>query len=260
MIVRLIMKRGFYLGLVFSAGLILCSQSAQAEYYWPNGFYAAGGGVFGYSLFRLNGTLVGSSEATLAKSKFKNGAAGFGVKLGYVPKTVPFYLEVAYSNFGNFGIDANPLFLTTTPVVPAYNNVTSKLKVENLFANGYYNIPLYPKFWPYIGAGIGRTKLKTSITATNATGGSLVVSHSNTNAAFQAIVGVNIKAMNNVLVYLAYHFMDLGKAQWGPWSSGADQTTLRSKQIFMHQAEVGVKIFLGNQTPYQPPTLMSDED
>lgn len=254
------MKLRFCLGLVLSAGLIFCSQSAQAEYFWPNGLYVAGGGVFGYSLFRLTGTLAGSSTAQLAKTKFKDGAAGFGVKLGYVPKSIPFHFEVAYSNFGNFGIGANPLFLTTIPPVPTYNNITGKLKIETLFANGYYNIPFYPRCWPYVGVGVGRARHKTSITATNAAGGSLGVSHTNTNTGFQAIVGINIKAMNNVLIYLAYHFMDLGKTQWGPWSSGADQTTLTSKQVFVHQGEFGVKIFFGDQTPYQPPTLMRDED
>ncbi|MGD9107660.1 MAG: outer membrane beta-barrel protein [Gammaproteobacteria bacterium] len=253
------MKLRFCLGLALSAGLILCSQSVWAEYYWPNGFYVAGGGVFGYSLFHLDGTLTGSSTATLAKNKFKDGAAGFTLKVGFMPKPVPFQFEVAYSHFGNFTFNVNPLF-STTGSVPTYNNIASKLRIETLFANGYYNIPFYPKFWPYVGVGFGGARARTSLTATNAAGNTLKVIHSKTNTAFQAIAGVNIKAMDNVLIYLAYHFMDLGKAQWGPWSSGADQTTLTSKTIFMHEGEVGVKIFLGDQTPYQPPTLMRDED
>ncbi|MGD9152796.1 MAG: outer membrane beta-barrel protein [Gammaproteobacteria bacterium] len=253
------MKLRFYLGLVLSTGLILCSQSAWAKYYWPNGLYVAGGGSFGYSIFRLNGTLAGSSTATLAKTKFKDGAAGFALKVGFMPRSVPFQFEVAYNRFGNFSFNVNPLF-STTGSVPAYNNITSKLKIETLFANGYYNISFYPKFWPYVGVGLGGSKARTSLTATNSTGNTLSAVHRKTNTAFQAIAGVNIKAMNNVLIYLAYHFMDLGKAQWGPWSSGADQTTLTSKTIFMHEGEVGVKIFLGDQTPYQPPTLMRDEE
>jgi len=249
------MRTIFRLGLILLFGLILCSKSAFAEYYWPNGIYAGVGGVYSFTLLRLNPTVDGTSGPILTKGKNKRGAAGFNVRLGYSLKTAPFHFDVAYNRIEHFNYDANPVF--STPSI-TYNNIDSKLVVQSLFVNGYYDMPFYNKLWPYVGIGVGPTSNKTSLTATNATGGTLKVTHTSHAMAFQGTVGFNAKILNNVVLYVAYHLMDCGKAQWGPWGSGTSRATLKSSELFVHQADAGIKIFLGNQTPSQPPELITD--
>jgi len=249
----------FRLGLVLLIGLMFYSQSAFAgtswtQYYWPNGIYVGAGGAFSYTFFRVNPVNMGGTPV-LIKGKGKSGTAGFNVRVGYVPKTMPFHVDVCFNYLGKFHYNASPVFLT--PVI-TYNNITSDLSSQAVFVNVYYDMPLYNKFWPYIGVGVGQARNKTSLTATNAAGNVLKVDYKESNIAFQGTIGFNVKVMKNVLLYADYHFMDLGKVQWGPWGTGANRATLQSSGFFVHQGEVGIKIFFGDQTPYQPPLLIND--
>jgi opacity protein-like surface antigen len=253
------MKMVFRFGLVLLIGLIFCSQSAFAEaswtqYYWPNGIYIGGGGAFGYTFFRMNPYGMGGTPV-LIKGKGKTGASGFSLRVGYVPKAMPFHADIIFSYLGKFHYNSTQVFFT--PII-TYNNMTSDLSSQFYFVNVYYDMPLYKKFWPYIGVGIGQARNKTSLTATNAAGNALRVDYTKRNLALQATIGFNVKVMKNVLLYADYHFMDLGKAQWGPWGTGANRATLRSSELFVHAGEVGIKIFFGDQTPYQPPLLIND--
>jgi len=251
------MKIVFRLGLILLCGLALFSQSVFARYNWPNGIYFGPGVVGVYTFFRVNGSTVGTPNPTLTKGKTSAGAAGFTSRLGYAFKKFPFQFDVSYKRIGDLSYDSSQVF---SSISPTYNNVTSNLTAVTWFVNGYYNIHFSNKVLPYIGVGVGKTKNKTKLTATNSSGGTLKVDHTISNVAYQGIVGVNFKVANNVLLYVAYHFVDLGKAQWGPWGSGSNRATLKSNNILVHEGEFGIKVFLGDQTPYQPPELISDTD
>lgn len=249
------MKAIVRLGLVL--GLIFCSQATFAEaswthYYWPNGVYVGAAGVFGYTFFRVNATLNSATTPVLYKSKNKTSTAGFNVRVGFAPKTMPFHFDMFFNYLGRFHYNSIPVF--TTPSI-TYNNLTSNLSSEAIFVNAYYDMPLYNKFWPYIGVGVGPAWNKTSLTATSATG-AIKVDHTKNNIAMQGTIGFNVKVTKNVLLYGAYHFIDIGKAQWGPWD--ATRATLTSDNIFVHQGELGFKVFFGDQTSYQPPELVND--
>lgn len=251
------MKMIFRLGLIV-IGLIFASQAAFAEvswthYYWPNGVYVGAAGAFGYTFFRVNGALNSATIPVLHKNKNKTTTSGFNVCVGFAPKTMPLHFDVFYNYLGRFHYNSSPVF--TAPLI-TYNNLTSDLSSEAIFVNAYYDMPLYNKFWPYIGIGVGQARNKTSLTATAASGSALKVNHTNSNIAMQGTIGFNVKVMKNLLLYGAYRFIDIGKAQWGSWDS--TNATLKSEDIFVHQGEFGFKIFFGDQTSSQPPSLLND--
>ena len=94
----------------------------------------------------------------------------------------------------------------------------TKLESQSLMLNAYYDIDTGTKFTPYVGAGIGYSKLKASytLTAENAT-----LSESDYQFTWQAGVGVAYAVNDNLSLDLGYRYVDMGnvKKNYEPGSS-----------------------------------------
>ena len=94
----------------------------------------------------------------------------------------------------------------------------TKLESQSLMLNAYYDIDTGTKFTPYVGAGIGYSKLKASytLTAENAT-----LSESDYQFTWPAGVGVAYAVNDNLSLDLGYRYVDMGnvKKNYEPGSS-----------------------------------------
>lgn len=227
--------------------LVLICFPAYAKYYWPNGFYFNVGGTFGYMrLNKLNGT------STLKRKYSHEWKPGAIVAVGYTPKEFPFRVDVAYTIIDNISYDINPVFTD----VANSGNLTSDLRSQAVFVNGYYDIPFMNKILPYIGVGVGWGSNKTD-TKVVTSGATYKKDYTKTGLAWQATVGIRLKLTRNVLFDIAAKHIDFGKAQWGPWSA-ANKITADS--VTADEGMASITIFFGDQEPYQPPELINDYD
>lgn len=84
----------------------------------------------------------------------------------------------------------------------------SKLESQSLMLNAYYDIDTGTKFTPYVGAGIGYSKLKGHYTVTTA---NTTFSESDYKFTWQAGVGIAYAVNDNLSLDLGYRYVDMGK-------------------------------------------------
>jgi opacity protein-like surface antigen len=95
---------------------------------------------------------------------------------------------------------------------------TAKIRSGVVLVNAYFDFPVLTVFGPlqpYFDVGIGAARNKIGTMTSTFIGGSLA-GHTETDVAGSLGVGVGIPLGNNILLDLAYKFIDLGEVRTGP--------------------------------------------
>ncbi len=92
---------------------------------------------------------------------------------------------------------------------------STKMSMENnsIMLNVYYDIDTGTKFTPYVGAGIGASRLKASLKY-NDLDGAFNGSKSKTNFAWQIGAGVSYAMTDNLALDAGYRYTDAGEVKW----------------------------------------------
>ena len=99
--------------------------------------------------------------------------------------------------------------------------------------NGYFDIPTYTPFHPYVGAGIGLARVKNRLNVQTPT--NTVTKHRETNLAYQAMGGVAYNLTCNWTLDVGYRWVDNGHSSW---RSGGRLVKFDSTE---HQITAGVR-------------------
>ncbi|OTG87177.1 hypothetical protein B9T31_06100 [Acinetobacter sp. ANC 4558] len=86
-----------------------------------------------------------------------------------------------------------------------FNNA---LRSQSLMVNGYYDFKNTSKFTPYVGLGIGATRVKNKQTEISVNDS---VSSTDTHFTWSAGVGIAYNVTDNVALDLSYKYVDAGK-------------------------------------------------
>ena len=196
-------------------------------------------------------------------------AAGiFGLGVGYRVNNW-FRADVVGQYRGNANFKATDRFTGTAGGVP-YNGIDNYggSKSEWLvMANAYVDLGTWWCITPFIGAGVGGARVAISNftdTGTNnlpftATSFASAPTGSKWNFAWAAHAGLAYKVTPNLVLELAYSYVNLGEGQTGILSDFNGVTTnnvFRFKDITSHDLKLGVRWDLESPQVYVPPPLI----
>lgn len=239
-----------------SAIALLVSQSLFAAEYYPHWLYLFAGG--GGSSFTVNGMDIRPKDSAgilTDTNDSEQGAALMG-GVGFKFKSIPAGFNVEYIRQPTINYDESPVISGLTGVG---DSMHSNLKSQGYFFNIFYDINIGNDYFvPYIDAGVGYENNKVTMRAVNLTTGiSSTASNTKKGFAWQGGVGVHMKLINNIFFDLGYQYMKLGRAQWGPWSTGVNQNfRIVSNDIDSNVVYLTVNVFFGDQKENKPPTLI----
>lgn len=193
--------------------LVFISVSASANAQQLSGFYVRGdvGGAFGNdTTFSDPGVFNGSTSGNIGSSVIFGGGIGYrfsplfrsDVTLDYIPS----FRASGRSSIGS----------------------TSSANIDSLvgMVNGYFDLNgafpnTFGAFQPYLDAGFGFSSNSMGSTTLNAPGGPFnFSSNTNTDFAWALGAGVAYPLSQNLLIDVAYRYIDLGQAQTGTRLTG----------------------------------------
>lgn len=111
------------------------------------------------------------------------------------------------------------------------NTLKADLETYTGFLHAFWDITNYEGFTPYLGGGVGFAHhrfLNVNLPGTASAG-------SNTSIAYDFTAGVAYDLSSNLMVDVAYRYVDLGVAK----SSAA--TTIRADDLISHEVKVGLR-------------------
>ena len=145
-----------------------------------------------------------SDTSNKYKVDFEESAKVFNGGLGY--------------DFGNFRVEATldkqngdiDSFEVTAPVAVAKADATGNYTLQSVFLSAYYDMPLGDsKFSPYIGGGIGKTKVDIeSVT----TGGATTTGDSDNVTSYQGTIGVSYATTESSDVFVQGTYQSIAEA------------------------------------------------
>jgi opacity protein-like surface antigen len=151
------------------------------------------------------------------------GGVGIGVKTGWLRTD-------GTIDFGS------PMKYEATTLTP--NDTTAKVSAITALFNGYLDLGTWYRATPYIGGGVGATRLRVSdYQSTVAPPFSGDGAHSQWNFAWAAMAGVAYRIAPNMQVDVGYRYLALGDVSTA--SDAAGQMTL--KNIANHEVRVGLR-------------------
>lgn len=151
-----------------------------------------------YSKMDMNGKISDTSGVyrTAKKDWVWGGSAALGLKV------CAFRAEFEYNQSAT-AVDKRAF---------AYDFGKSKEKYRSYMFNGYFDIPTGTDFHPYIGAGLGVARIRSSLTWwTPFTGDSR---KRETNFAWQAGGGIGYNLTRNWTLDIGYRWVDNGHVKW----------------------------------------------
>lgn len=128
-------------------------------------------------------------------------------------------LEYTYTHSTKFEPTSNYEIWTNTYSTDKYlskegtKKFSNDLKSQSLMVNGYYDLANKSKFTPYLGAGIGLTRVKNDYV--NLDYPDYNLSKSDNHFTWSTSIGVSYNVANNVDLDLSYSYVDLGKFRFG---------------------------------------------
>lgn len=176
---------------------------------------------FGIENIYLRGDL-GFSQSTSIKSdqlfykesgnrKFKDGFAS-SIGLGYKFNRC-YRVELAYNRVDNLKYDAQDV--TLVKAGRAFkSNYSQKLKLQALMFNFYYNIPLESRFTPYLGLGLGYSKISSNNASRFTKETNFTKSYEgkdSKNISYALMLGGMVKINEKFDADIGYKFQDFGK-------------------------------------------------
>lgn len=100
---------------------------------------------------------------------------------------------------------------------------TFKLKTQSLMLNGYFDVNTGTKITPYIGAGIGYTKMKGELRVNGEKG-----SQDDETFAWQLGAGIGYAINNNVSIDAGYRYVD-----YGDFEDDGDKIDTSSHELYI---------------------------
>lgn len=187
-------------------------------------------------------------------------SAGGALAIGYdfsKKFNVPVRAELEYGAYGNISKDKDMSELTRAVAVAngvisadsadaISSNLRTKVGVQTLFANVYWDITTWNNFTPYVGAGIGLAFVKTEATysesATDDTSGqsySSSESANNTETVFAGQVGFGCSYAftDNISADFGYRFLMMGDGETEKYGIKVEST-----DNYAHQFMLGVRV------------------
>ena len=128
-------------------------------------------------------------------------------------------LEYTYKHSTKFEPTSNYEIWTNTHNTTIYQSkkgtkkFSNELKSQSLMANGYYDFENKSKFTPYLGGGIGLTRVKNDYI--NLPFPEYNLSKSDNHFTWSTSIGVSYNVVNSVDLDLSYRYVDLGKFKFG---------------------------------------------
>jgi opacity protein-like surface antigen len=230
-------------------------------------------GDIGFSNQRVKDLHYGRESAYSQLTSFQQqsefDAAGiFGLGFGYRFNNW-FRADLVGQYRGNANFKATDRFTGTAGGVP-YNGVDNYggSKSEWLvMANGYVDLGTWWGITPFIGAGVGGARVSIANftdTGTNSlpfttTGFASAPTGSKWNLAWAVHTGLAYNVTQNLVLELAYSYIDLGQGQTGVLSDYTGATTnnvFRFRDITSHDLKLGVRWDLSTPEVYAPPPPM----
>jgi opacity protein-like surface antigen len=230
-------------------------------------------GDIGFSNQRVKDLHYGRESAYSQLTSFQQqsefDAAGiFGLGFGYRFNNW-FRADLVGQYRGNANFKATDRFTGTAGGVP-YNGVDNYggSKSEWLvMANGYVDLGTWWGITPFIGAGVGGARVSIANftdTGTNSlpfttTGFASAPTGSKWNLAWAVHTGLAYNVTQNLVLELAYSYIDLGQGQTGVLSDYTGATTnnvFKFRDITSHDLKLGVRWDLSTPEVYAPPPPM----
>jgi opacity protein-like surface antigen len=211
------------------------------------GWYLRGHiGVSNQKVRRLDNALF--DESVIVSEKDFDAAVFFGGGVGYqVNRWVRFDVTAEYRHDSKFnGFDTYTAFGGGT------NDYSAKKKEYLFLANAYVDIGTWYGITPYLGAGIGGTRLTigdlTDINAVTA-GGGTAGSNSEWNLAWALYAGFGYQLTENWTVDLGYRYLHLGDGSTGDIvnfdGTNAVFNPLEFNDVSSHDIMIGLRYRFG---------------
>jgi opacity protein-like surface antigen len=183
-------------------------------------------GKIGVSAMSANDIAKTSGTAfPLTKPDAHDTVVPVGVAIGYnwLKHGLPLRTEFEYLTRANFGYDSTPVL--ASPAIPI--GMTSKTRIQTLFANVFCDFHNATLFTPFVGGGVGVAINKSTITL-NQIGSSVFDTFEaiDTRFAWNIGTGVAVNVTELLLLELSYRYTDLGGAIWS--TGGAFELTTNS--------------------------------
>ncbi len=118
---------------------------------------------------------------------------------------------------GSYYTEADKSIAFSSASLYGFNPFKAKLQVSTLLLNIFYDIPTNSRFTPFIGAGVGLSRIKGKYETVD-TDGPHTESHNKTNLTWQIGAGISYALTGTVNLDLAYRYTHYGKAKLQSYS------------------------------------------
>lgn len=243
--------------LLLAACFVLSAQvKAEAEPTDKIGVYVAPKFVYGIGTFK--GKAIDSATGTLASKNATENAFGGAFAIGYdfsKRLDVPVRVELEYAATSRMDKTANSSWFEEG-YGEGWEDYKTKIDVQSLFLNAYYDFKNSTAFTPYIGAGVGLafvgTKMNVngyedSIDVSNDSWDYTVGKKTRTNFAWNVGLGCSYALNETVSIDLGYRYADFGKAKTKTLTGYDDVDNVnftihgKAKRVAMHQFMLGAR-------------------
>ena len=183
-------------------------------------------GDLGYAWGRVNGTDSAPGFPSTTTNSVGNGVTagiGAGIKTDWLRT--------------DFTLDyLSPLKYQGTFAVPG--TVTAKMSAWSALINGYIDLGTWYRATPYIGAGLGAARVRTSdYESTVAPPFTPGLTNAQWNFAWAAMAGVGYAVSSNIILDAGYRYINFGNVKSGTDASGA----MTFKNLAAHEVRVGIR-------------------
>jgi opacity protein-like surface antigen len=161
----------------------------------------------------------GQTAASLTKTDSHDTVVPVGVAIGYNWRKhgISLRTEFEYLTRANFGYNSTPLFTNPGNSI----GLTSKTRIQTLFANVFYDFLNPTLFTPFVGGGIGVAFNKSTMTLNTVDTFETI----DTRFAWNIGAGVAVNVTEILLLELSYRYTDLGGAVWSTNTGTFELTT-----------------------------------
>ncbi len=233
----------FIAGMALAAGLLAAGAGRAADmprfpmpepvkggsetiYEFRSGWYLRGD--IGYRYNKMTG--IDATPAVTARSLDNNVTfgGGFGYKHGFLRADVTLDYGIRTPIRG--GVGGNPAFYS------------GKLDTVTALFNGYVDLGTWEGITPYVGAGIGATRMNLTDYMTNATAPATAIPTAQTwQMSWAAMAGFSYQFMPNMALDVGYRYLKMGDAISGPDSAG---NVAKFRNLSAQEVRVGLRFMI----------------
>jgi opacity protein-like surface antigen len=178
----------------------------------------------------------GPSAATITSEKYTSGVAG---TVGFGFKYQWFRADLTYDRGSPTRVSA------TTSAAAAQPQYGAHITPQSLLANAYIDFGTWAGFTPYVGGGVGISRLRSvnfSDTNPPVPPSTVAAQGTSQNFAWAAMAGVAFQVTPNWIVDAGFRYLHLGDVPSG--SAGATSSSLVFKDLSVREARIGIRYLL----------------